>query len=118
MKGKLISEDAQCTFAVILNTDDEARPASSRGSAHSAIACSATSSRNLRRTRARPIGGSGSTLIACEETGRLARLVELDPRYCDVIARGCQNWAGARAVLDGDGWSYEEIAPACEAAAA
>lgn len=34
-----------------------------------------------------PFGGSGSTLIACEELGRRARLLELDPRYCDVIVR-------------------------------
>jgi len=32
-------------------------------------------------------GGSGSTLIACEKTGRFARLMELDPKYCDVIVR-------------------------------
>ena len=30
-------------------------------------------------------GGSGSTLIACEKTGRSSRLMELDPKYCDVI---------------------------------
>ena len=34
-----------------------------------------------------PFGGSGSTLIACEKAGRQARLIELDPRYCDVIVR-------------------------------
>lgn len=32
-------------------------------------------------------GGSGSTLIACEQTGRRARLMELDPKYCDVIRK-------------------------------
>ncbi len=32
-----------------------------------------------------PFGGSGSTLIACEQLGRKARLLELDPRYCDVV---------------------------------
>ncbi len=32
-------------------------------------------------------GGSGTTLVACENTGRLGRLMELDPLYCDVIAR-------------------------------
>ena len=35
-------------------------------------------------------GGSGTTMIAAERTGRRARLIELDPRYCDVI---CQRWA-------------------------
>ena len=41
-----------------------------------------------------PFGGSGSTLIACEKTGRQARLIELDPRYCDVIVRRWQEWTG------------------------
>ena len=36
-----------------------------------------------------PFAGSGTTLIAAEQTGRVAHLVELDPRYCDVI---CQRW--------------------------
>jgi DNA modification methylase len=57
-----------------------------------------------------PFGGSGSTLIACEKTGRQARLVELDPRYCDVIVQRWQEWSGATAVLEGDGRSFEEIA--------
>jgi site-specific DNA-methyltransferase (adenine-specific) len=34
-----------------------------------------------------PFGGSGTTLAACVEAGRVARLIELDPRYCDVIRR-------------------------------
>ncbi len=38
-----------------------------------------------------PFGGAGSTLVACESSGRTARLIELDPRYCDVtVAR----WKG------------------------
>ena len=49
-----------------------------------------------------PFGGSGSTLIACEKTGRQARLVELDPKYCDVIVQRWQDWAGGTAVLEGD----------------
>ena len=40
-----------------------------------------------------PFGGSGSTLIACAMTGRVARLIELDPRYCDVIRRRWTAWA-------------------------
>ena len=54
-----------------------------------------------------PFGGSGSTLIACEKSGRQARLVELDPRYCDVIVQRWQDWAGGTAVLDRDGRSFE-----------
>jgi len=40
-----------------------------------------------------PFGGSGTTLIACAMTGRRARLIELDPRYCDVIRRRWTRWA-------------------------
>ncbi len=57
-----------------------------------------------------PFGGSGSTLIACEKTGRHARLVELDPGYCDVIIRRWQAWTGEVAMLEDGGRSFEEIA--------
>ena len=63
-----------------------------------------------------PFGGSGSTLIACEKTGRRARLVELHPKYCDVIVQRWQAFGGGSAVLDGDGRSYEDIAASREAA--
>ena len=55
-------------------------------------------------------GGSGSTLIACERRGRVARLMELDPRYADVICRGYQEYTGKQATLEGDGRSFDEIA--------
>jgi DNA modification methylase len=45
-------------------------------------------------------GGSGSTLIACEKTGRYARLMELDPRYCDVIVQRWQAFTGKLATLE------------------
>ena len=50
-----------------------------------------------------PFGGSGTTLIACEKTGRQARLIELEPKYCDVIIRRWQEFSGKEATLDGDG---------------
>jgi DNA modification methylase len=43
--------------------------------------------------------GSGSTLIACEQTGRAARAIELDPKYCDVIVKRWENLTGKKAVL-------------------
>jgi site-specific DNA-methyltransferase (adenine-specific) len=43
-----------------------------------------------------PFGGSGSTLIACEQTGRSARLLEIDPHYCDVICRRFERLTGIR----------------------
>jgi DNA modification methylase len=65
-----------------------------------------------------PFGGSGSTLIACEKTGRQARLVELDPKYCDVIIQRWQAWTGEQAMLESDGRTLEEIAAGRAAAAA
>ena len=44
-------------------------------------------------------GGSGSTLIACEKTSRKARLMELDPKYCDVIVKRWEDFTGKKAVL-------------------
>ncbi|PZP83530.1 MAG: DNA methylase N-4 [Azospirillum brasilense] len=54
-------------------------------------------------------GGSGSTLIACEKTGRSARLLELDPRYCDVIVRRWQDFTGKEATLSETGQSFNSI---------
>ena len=44
-------------------------------------------------------GGSGSTLIACEKISRLARLMELDPKYCDVIVKRWEDFTGKQAIL-------------------
>jgi DNA modification methylase len=77
--------------------------------------------RNSSKTRdivLDPFGGSGSTLIASAKTGRHARLIELDPKYCDVIVRRWQEWTGEHATLEGDGRSFEESAAGREAAAA
>jgi DNA modification methylase len=58
-----------------------------------------------------PFGGSGSTLIACEKTGRRARLIELDPRYVDVIVRRWQEWTGKQATRESDGVAFDDLAP-------
>jgi len=57
-----------------------------------------------------PFAGSGSTLIACEKAGRQARLIELEPRYCDVIIRRFEEFSGKHAVLESDGRGFAEIA--------
>lgn len=44
-------------------------------------------------------GGSGTTLIACEQLGRQCRMMELDPHYCDVIIDRWEQFTGGKAVL-------------------
>ena len=44
-----------------------------------------------------PFGGSGTTLIACEQTGRSCRMMELDPKYCDVIITRWEKYTGRKA---------------------
>jgi DNA modification methylase len=55
-------------------------------------------------------GGSGSTLIACERAGRTGRLMELDPKYCDVIINRWQTLTGKEAVLESTGETYNDTA--------
>ena len=54
-----------------------------------------------------PFGGSGTTLIAAEKSGRLARLIELDPKYVDVIVRRWQDWTGKQATHESDGVAFD-----------
>ena len=56
-----------------------------------------------------PFGGSGTTLIAAEKSGRQARLIELDPKYVDVIVRRWQEYAGAQAVREADGVRFDDL---------
>lgn len=55
-------------------------------------------------------GGSGSTLIACEQLHRKARLIELDPRYCDVIINRFQAMTGQQAIRESDGVAFDDVA--------
>jgi DNA modification methylase len=56
-----------------------------------------------------PFGGSGTTLIAAEKTGRLAHLIELDPKYVDVIVRRWQDWTGKQATREADGVAFDAL---------
>ena len=52
--------------------------------------------------------GSGTTAIACEKFNRRARLMELDPKYCDVIIKRWQDFTGKEAVNEQTGKTYAE----------
>ncbi len=69
--------------------------------------------RNSSKTRDTvldPFGGSGSTLIACEKAGRQARLIELEPKYVDVIIRRWQEFAGQQARHEQSGRTFDDLA--------
>jgi DNA modification methylase len=57
-------------------------------------------------------GGSGTTMIAAERTGRRAVLLEIDPAYCDVIVQRWQEETGQAAVLDGEDRTFADITAA------
>ena len=57
-----------------------------------------------------PFLGSGSTLIAAEQTERVCYGLDIDPKYIDVIVLRWQQQSGKKATLDGDGRTFEEIA--------
>jgi len=54
-------------------------------------------------------GGSGSTLIACEKTARDCRMMEMDPKYCDVIIQRWQNFTGLTATLEENGQTFAAL---------
>lgn len=54
-------------------------------------------------------GGSGSTMIACEKTGRISRLMELDPKYVDVIVKRWQDFTGKIATHAETGKPFAEV---------
>jgi DNA modification methylase len=56
-----------------------------------------------------PFAGSGSTLIAAEKTGRRARCIEYEPKYCDVIVRRWQAYTGKAATFEGTELTFEDF---------
>ena len=65
-----------------------------------------------------PFGGSGTTLLAAHKTGRSARLVEIDPLYCDLIVRRFEKHTGKQARLAATGQTFEELGEERAAASA
>jgi len=55
-------------------------------------------------------GGSGTTLIAAEKNGRFSRVMELDPKYCDVIVKRWQEFTGKQAVHEVTGEAFTGVA--------
>lgn len=54
-------------------------------------------------------GGSGTTMIAAEKSDRNARLIELDPKYVDVIVKRWQEYVGAQAIRQSDGAVFDTV---------
>jgi site-specific DNA-methyltransferase (adenine-specific) len=54
-------------------------------------------------------GGSGTTMLAAEKNGRIANLMELDPKYCDVIIKRWQDFTGKQAILEATGKTFAEV---------
>ncbi len=54
-------------------------------------------------------GGSGTTIIAAEKNGRVGYLMELDPKYCDVIIKRWQDYTGKEAVLESSGDKFNDM---------
>ena len=62
-----------------------------------------------------PFGGSGSTLIACEQTDRICCIIELDEKFCDVIVRRYIEQVGSdekvSVLREGKEYKFSEVAP-------
>jgi len=56
-----------------------------------------------------PFSGSGSQLIAAEQTGRVLAAVELEPKFVDVAVRRWQTFTGKTATLEGDGRTWDQV---------
>ena len=65
---------------------------------------------------AEPFGGSGSTLMGAEKTGRICYTMELQEKYCDVIINRWQDFTGKCAIHEKTGKTYKELSNATPSA--
>jgi len=63
-----------------------------------------------------PFGGTGTTMISAEKMGCKSYLMELDPKYCDVIIKRWEEYTGKQATMETTGQTYDEIKNISEAA--
>src|SRR5262249_55646960 len=56
-----------------------------------------------------PFAGSGTVVIAAERTGRKARVIEIDPAYCDLIVKRWQDYTGKRATHGRSGAEFDDL---------
>ena len=63
-----------------------------------------------------PFGGSGSTLMGAETTGRTCYTMEMQEKYCDVIIKRWQDFTGEQATLEATGQTYDQLKQEREAA--
>ena len=57
-----------------------------------------------------PFSGSGTTIVAAQQTGRICRAMEIMPKYVDVAVRRWQNFTGKQATLESTGQTFDETA--------
>jgi DNA modification methylase len=57
-----------------------------------------------------PFSGSGTTIIACEQTGRVCYAIELNPAYVDLAVKRWQDYTGQKAKLEATGAWFDELA--------
>ena len=58
-----------------------------------------------------PFAGRGTVVIAAERTGRKARVIEIDPAYCDLILKRWQDYTGKRATHGRTGVEFDDLSP-------
>jgi DNA modification methylase len=99
-KGSTLRWCGETTEATVWNQDRDGINEFHPTQKPIALASKAIGNHNAK-TVLEMFGGSGSTLIACEQLGRKCYAMEISPKYCDVIIQRWENATGQKAILDG-----------------